>query len=85
MPADDQFVKIGRLLAGEAMQPQIIHDEQVRREERPEDPVHRVVYRCLYHGPEEVVGMDEAHGMSRPYGGIAQGLGEEALAHAGRR
>ena len=35
MPADDQFVQVGRLLAGEAVQPQVVRDQQVRGKEGP--------------------------------------------------
>ena len=44
----------------------------------------RVVDSGLAHGPEVVVGMDEAGGVPGPDGGVAQGLGHEALAHARR-
>ena len=46
--------------------------------------VRRVVHPGLGHGPEEVVRVDEADGVSRAYGGEAQGLGQEALAHPRR-
>ena len=42
-PADDQFVQVGRLLAGEAVQSQVVQDEQVRGQEGTEGVVHRVV------------------------------------------
>ena len=42
-----------------------------------------VVHPGLTHRPEVAVGVDEAHGVSGPDRSIAQGLGQEALAHAG--
>ena len=37
MPVEDEFVEVGGLLAGgQAMESQVIEDEQVGREERPE-------------------------------------------------
>ena len=42
-----------------------------------------VVHPGLGHGPEEVVGVEEADGMSGADGGVAQGLGQEGLADAG--
>ena len=81
MPVDDQLVKVCRLLGGEPVEPQVFQDKQVRGQEGPEGAVHRVVHPGLGHGPEEVVRVDEADGVSRAYGGEAQGLGQEALAH----
>ena len=83
MPIEDEFVQIGGLLGGQAMETQVIKDEQVGREERSEGTVHRVVHSGLGHGLEEVVGVDETDGMSGADGGVAQGLGEEALADTG--
>ena len=83
MPIEDEFVEVGGLLGGQAMETQVIEDEQVGREERPEGAVHRVVHSGLGQGPEEEVGVDEAHGVSGADGGVAQGLGEEALADTG--
>ena len=53
------------------MKTQVIQDEQVWGEERAEGPVHGVVHSGLGHGPEEVVGVNEAYGVSRPDGGVA--------------
>ena len=60
MSADDQLVKVGGLLAGEAVEAQVVHNEQVRGEEGAEGAVHRVVHPGLSHGPKEIVGMEEA-------------------------
>ena len=46
--------------------------------------VRGVVHPGLSHGPEEVVGMDEADGMAGSDGSISEGLSDEALAHADR-
>ena len=43
-----------------------------------------MVHRGLSHGPEEVVGMYEADGVSGSDGCISEGLSDEALAHADR-
>ena len=59
MPVEDEFIQIGRLLSGEAVQPQVVQDEQVWGQERPEGTVHRVVHSGLGHGFEEVVGAVE--------------------------
>ena len=83
MAVDDQLVEVCRLLGGEPVESQIVQDKQVRGQEGPEGSVHRVVDSGLAHGPEEVVRVDEADGVSRAYGGEAQGLGYEALAHPG--
>ena len=77
---EDEFVEVCRLLGGEPVESQIVQDKQVRGQEGPEGSVHRVVDSGLAHGPEEVVRVDEADGVSRAYGGEAQGLGYEALA-----
>ena len=61
------------------MESQVVQDEQVRGQERPEGAVHRDVHPSLGHGFEKAVGMDEAHGASGADGGVAQGLGQEAL------
>ena len=37
MPADDQFVQVCRLLAGEAVQPQVVQDEQVPKPFLPDE------------------------------------------------
>ena len=83
VPVEDELVEVGGLLGGQAMESQVIEDEQVGREERPEGAVCRVVHSGLGHGSEEVVGVDETDGMFGADGGVAQGLGEEALADTG--
>ena len=80
---EDGLVEVGGLLGGEPVQSQVVEDKQVRRQEGPKGAVHRVVHPGLGHGPEEVVGMDEADGVSGTDGGVAQGLAQEALADAG--
>ena len=50
MPIEDEFVEVGGLLGGQAMETQVIEDEQVGREERPEGAVHRVVDSGLGQG-----------------------------------
>ena len=39
MAVEDEFVQVGGLLGGQAMEAQTIEDEQVGREERPESAV----------------------------------------------
>ena len=39
-------------------------DEQVWGEEGAESAVHRVVHPSLVHSAEEIVGVDEAHGVT---------------------
>ena len=56
---------------------------QIGCEEGPESPIQRVVHPGLGHALEEVVGMDETHGVSGADGGVAQGLSEESLVDAG--
>ena len=82
MSVEYQLVEVGGLLSGEPVEPEVIEDEQVGGYEGPEGSVHRVVHSGLGHGPEEAVGMDEAHGVSGADGGVAQCLGQEALADA---
>ena len=62
------------------VEPQVVHDQQVRSQEGPEGSVHGVVHPGLGHGPEEVVGVNEADRMPGPDGGVSQGLDQEALA-----
>ena len=81
--ADYELVQVSRLLGCEAMKAQVIDDEQVRGEERAEGAIHGVVHAGLGHGPEEVVGVDEAGGVSGDNGGVAEGLSQEALAYPG--
>ena len=83
MAVEDEFIQVGGLLGGEPVQPQVIEDEQVWRQEGPEDAVHRVVHPGLGHGFEEVISVAEAHGVSGADSGIAESLSEEALPHAG--
>ena len=83
MSADDQLVEVGGLLGGEAVEAQVVQDEQVRGEKGTEGPIHRVVHPGLGHAPEEVVGVAETDGVAGPDGGVAQGLGQEGLANAG--
>ena len=67
------------MLGGEPVESQVVQDERVRGQEGPEAAAHRDVHPSLGHGFEEAVGMDEAHGVSGADGGVAQGLGQEAL------
>ena len=71
VPADNQLVEVGGLLSRKAVQAQVVQDEQVRGKEGPEGAVHRVVDSGLAHGPEVVVGMDEADGVPGADGGVA--------------
>ncbi len=71
MPVEDEFMQIGRLLSGEAVQPEVVQDEQVGCEKRPAGAVHLVVHTGLSHGFEEIVGVAEADGVSGTDGGIA--------------
>ena len=64
MPVQNQLVQVGGLLGGEAVQAQVVQDEQVRGQEGPEGAVHRVVHPGLGHGPEEAVGMNETDSVS---------------------
>ena len=84
MPGDDQLVEVDGLLLGHPVEAEVVEDEQVRGEEGAEGLVRGVVHPGLSHGPEEVVGAFEADGVSGPDGGIAESLGDEALAHAHR-
>ena len=36
MPVEDNLVKVGKLLGGESVQPQVVKDEQVRLQIGPE-------------------------------------------------
>ena len=80
MPVEDEFVEVGGLLGGQAMESLVIEDGQVGRKERPEGAVCRVVRSGLCHSFEEVVGVDETDIVSGADGSVAQGLSEEALA-----
>ena len=75
MPVEDQFIEVGRLLGGEPVQAQVVDDQQVRSQEGAEGALQGVVDSGLGHSLEVVVGVDEAHGVSRSDGGIAQSLG----------
>ena len=66
------------------VQAEVVHDQQVRCQKGADCALQRVVHPGLGHGSEIVVGVDEAHCVPGPDGGIAQGLGQEALAHSGR-
>ena len=83
VPADDQLIEVGGLLGGEAVETQVVQDQPVRRQKGPEGPVDGVVNSGLGHGPEEVVGMAEADRMTGADSRVAQGLGQEGLAHTG--
>ena len=83
MPIEDEVVEVGGLLCSEPMQPEVVQDEQIGREEGPEGAVDRVVHSGLCHGLAEVVGVDEADDASGADGGVAECLSEEALADAG--
>ena len=74
VPIEDEFVEVGGLLSGQAMETQVIEDEQVGREERSEGAVCRVVHSGLGQGSEEVGGVDETDGVSGADGSVAQGL-----------
>ena len=65
------------------MQAQVIQDQQVRSQEGAEGALQGVVHPGPGHDFEEVVGVAEADGVAGPDGGVAEGLGQEALAHAG--
>ena len=43
VPVEDKFIQIGGLLGVEPVQPQVVADEQVWRQEGPEAGAHRVV------------------------------------------
>ena len=64
--ADDQLVEVGGLLGREAVETQVIQDQEIRGEKGTECPFHRVVHPGLGHGPEEIVGLEEANGMTGP-------------------
>ena len=61
---------------------EVISDEQVGGQERPEGAVCRVIDSGLGQGLEEIVGVDEADGMSGADGRVAPGLSQETLAEA---
>ena len=84
MAVEDEFVEVGGLLCGEPVQSEVVEDEQIGGQEGPKGTVCRVVDSGLGHGLEEVVGVAEADGVSGVDGGIAQGLGQKALADASR-
>ena len=83
VPVEDQVVEVGGLLGGEPVQAQVVDDEQVRRQEGTEAALQGVVDPGLIHDPEVIVGVAEAHGVAGTDRGIAQGLGQEALADPG--
>ena len=55
VPVEDKFIQIGGLLGVEPVQPQVVADEQVWRQEGPEAGAHRVVDPGPGHGFEEVI------------------------------
>ena len=71
VPVEDEFIQIGGLLRGEAVQPQVVEDEQVGCQE---GVIHRVVDPGLGQGFEEVGGVAEADGVSGADGRVAQCL-----------
>jgi len=79
---DDQLVEVDGLLRGEAMEPEVVEDEQVGRQEATEDPLGGVVDAGLRHLAEVVVGRGEADAASGADGRVAERLGQEALADA---
>ena len=84
LPVEDKVVEVRELLRSEPVQPQVVEDEKVRCKKVPDGAIHGVVHSALSHGLEEVVGVDETHGVSGAGGGVAQCLGQEALACAVR-
>ena len=66
MAVEDELVEVRWLLGGEPAQAQIIEDEQVGVGEGPKGMFQGVVDSGLGHGFEEVVGVDETHGVAGP-------------------
>ena len=71
VPVEDQLVQVSGLLGGETVQPQVIQDQQVRGQEGAEAALQRVVHPGLGHDLEEIVGLNEAHGVAGADGGVA--------------
>ena len=68
MPGNDQLVEVDGLLLGHPVQAEVVEDEQVRGEEGAEGPVGGVIDSRLGHYSEEVVGAQEADGVTGPDG-----------------
>ena len=81
---EGELIQVRRLLLGDLVQAKVAQDEQIGCEGGPESPIQGVVHSGLGHGLEQIVGVDEAYGVSGADGRVAQGPGEETLAHASR-
>jgi hypothetical protein len=82
VPFQDQFVEVARLLCVETTQPEVVDDEDIRREQSPSDFLGRVVCTRLVEKQEELIGPQEEHGLTGAAGRVADRRGEEGLANA---
>ena len=78
-----QHIEIGRLLGAEAVQAQVVQDQQVGGQKAPEGAVQGVIHPGLGHDLEEVGGVAETDRVAGSYRDAAQGLGQDALADSG--
>lgn len=80
MSLEDHLVEIRRLLGGEATQPEVIDDEQIRCQKPPQDLLGRAIGTRLMQPLEHAVGAEEEHVMTRTARGMAEGAGKERFA-----
>lgn len=81
---EDHLVEVTRLLRGQAAQPEVVDDEEVRRKESADRSLGRVIGARLVQPCEETIGAQEQHGTSRATRRMAERAGEEGLADADR-
>src|SRR6516225_11342250 len=66
---DNQFVQVLAVLCTQTAQAEVIHDQQIRREETAERLLESVVHACLGELLEQHVGSAEEHVEASAHGG----------------
>ena len=82
MTLDDDLVEVAGLLRVQAAEPEVVEDEQVRREQRADDALGGVVGPGLVDHPKHVVAAEEEGLEAGAAGAVSQGAGEDGLADA---
>ncbi len=82
MPFEDHLVEVIRLLGGQPPEGEVVDDEQIGRQQTPQQLFGRVIGPRLVELLEHPVGAQEEHGMAGSAGGVTERAGEEGLAHA---
>lgn len=82
MTLDDELVHVARLLRVEAAQGEVVHDEQVRRQQPTHGSLGGEVGAALVELPQQDVGAQEEHVVPRSTRRMSERAGEERLADA---